>query len=141
MVRAPNPTKETVHDEALGSSPDRRVLSHAGARHRVGHVGVDAILPGDRNGRRRRRRRLSGRATKAPPRRRRQRGVMLSRGRGPWVPPLVLFLAAVVLIVAPHASAQQRHDAAERVTAGSVYRRPLGNDPVTLDPARISDVY
>ena len=66
---------------------------------------------------------------------------MLSRGRGSWVPPLVLFLAAVVLIVAPHASAQQRHDAAERVTAGSVYRRPLGNDPVTLDPARISDVY
>lgn len=25
--------------------------------------------------------------------------------------------------------------------SGGVYRRPLGNDPVTLDPARISDIY
>ena len=25
--------------------------------------------------------------------------------------------------------------------AGAVYRRPLGNDPVTLDPARINDIY
>lgn len=35
------------------------------------------------------------------------------------------------------APAQEKHEA----SAGAVYRRPLGHDPKTLDPARISDIY
>ncbi|MGH7389206.1 MAG: ABC transporter substrate-binding protein [Candidatus Rokuibacteriota bacterium] len=52
-------------------------------------------------------------------------------------PPLrVLALLAIVVAgaVAPAAAG------GDRVVNG-VYRRPLGNDPETLDPARISDVY
>jgi peptide/nickel transport system substrate-binding protein/oligopeptide transport system substrate-binding protein len=41
----------------------------------------------------------------------------------------------VLLAVVTHAGAQP-----SRVDAG-VYRRPLGHDPVTLDPPRISDIY
>jgi oligopeptide transport system substrate-binding protein len=40
---------------------------------------------------------------------------------------------AAVVVAQPHSGTT-----GERVAA---YRRPLGNDPVTLDPARISDVY
>ena len=52
-----------------------------------------------------------------------------------------LLLLAVVLVVATQASAQERKGADERVVAGGIYRRPLGHDPATLDPARIRDVY
>ena len=48
-------------------------------------------------------------------------------GLGPSLT-LVFFVTACVLLLAGTASAQD-------------YRRPLGNDPSTLDPARISDVY
>ena len=54
---------------------------------------------------------------------------------------LVFLLAAVVLVVASRVQAQERKDAGERAVIGSVYRRPLGNEPSTLDPARINDVY
>jgi oligopeptide transport system substrate-binding protein len=40
------------------------------------------------------------------------------------------------------AEAQERPAAQEEpVQEGGVYRRPLGNDPATLDPARIRDIY
>lgn len=56
-------------------------------------------------------------------------------GRGSEGAPLLLFLFFVLFcllaLASAPASAQDRE----------VYRRPLGNDPVTLDPARISDVY
>ena len=43
-------------------------------------------------------------------------------------------LACVLALVVPVASQ-------ERGVVGGTYRRPLGNDPASLDPARISDVY
>jgi peptide/nickel transport system substrate-binding protein/oligopeptide transport system substrate-binding protein len=39
------------------------------------------------------------------------------------------------------AQAQDRATEPGRPDTGSAYRRPLGNDPATLDPARIADVY
>ena len=56
------------------------------------------------------------------------------------VTPLVLLgllLAALVGARSPEASAQDLTGA----NAGAAYRRPLGHDPKTLDPARISDIY
>ena len=57
-------------------------------------------------------------------------------------PPLFLF-ALVCLLVATSlpASAQVRGEASAPVIDGGVYRRPLGSDPATLDPARIRDIY
>jgi len=57
-------------------------------------------------------------------------------------PPLFLF-ALVCLVVATSlpASAQVRGEASAPVIDGGVYRRPLGSDPATLDPARIRDIY
>jgi len=48
----------------------------------------------------------------------------------------VLLLVALVAAVAP-ASAQERPPS----HSTSVYRRPLGTEPATLDPARIADIY
>jgi peptide/nickel transport system substrate-binding protein/oligopeptide transport system substrate-binding protein len=54
------------------------------------------------------------------------------------VPPLLLALLLGALCTGSlPVSAQDREGAA----SGSVYRRPLGHDPETLDPGRISDVY
>lgn len=50
-------------------------------------------------------------------------------GRTPSLTLLALTLLCLILGAAP-AAAQDAE-----------YRRPLGNDPSTLDPARISDVY
>jgi len=36
---------------------------------------------------------------------------------------------------------QERREEKARPTDGGVYRRPLGHDPQTLDPARINDIY
>ncbi|MBI1892715.1 MAG: ABC transporter substrate-binding protein [Candidatus Rokubacteria bacterium] len=36
---------------------------------------------------------------------------------------------------------QERREEKARPTGGGVYRRPLGHDPQTLDPARVSDIY
>jgi oligopeptide transport system substrate-binding protein len=57
-------------------------------------------------------------------------------------PPLFL-LVLVCLVVATSlpASAQVRGEASVPAVDGGVYRRPLGGDPATLDPARISDIY
>ena len=57
-------------------------------------------------------------------------------------PPLFLF-ALVCLVVATSlpASAQVRGEASAPAIDGGVYRRPLGSDPATLDPARIRDIY
>jgi peptide/nickel transport system substrate-binding protein len=52
---------------------------------------------------------------------------------------LALFAVALCLVwVLPARTAAQGRPAP---TDTSTYRRPLGNDPATLDPARISDVY
>ncbi len=60
------------------------------------------------------------------------------RERGGGASPLLLSLALVcsLLSAAAVVPAQPREAA-----PGGVYRRPLGQDPATLDPARISDVY
>ncbi len=39
------------------------------------------------------------------------------------------------------AFAEDRAEDGKRIVAGGVYRRPLGHDPATFDPARISDIY
>lgn len=66
--------------------------------------------------------------------------VATRRGKGGAPPFLSLVgrglaaLACALALVVPAASQ-------ERPARGGTYRRPLGNDPATLDPARISDVY
>jgi oligopeptide transport system substrate-binding protein len=55
-------------------------------------------------------------------------------------PVFSVVLLAVVLILSPAAAAVAESQARNR-PAGDVYRRPLGHDPETLDPARISDIY
>jgi peptide/nickel transport system substrate-binding protein/oligopeptide transport system substrate-binding protein len=59
--------------------------------------------------------------------------------------PLLVVLAGVftLLAVAAVAAAQSvpSVDSRRGVVDGGVYRRPLGHDPVTLDPALIGDVY
>lgn len=47
---------------------------------------------------------------------------------------------SLVAVVCPGVAAE-REEAARRVDDGGVYRRPLGNEPATLDPARIGDIY
>lgn len=63
------------------------------------------------------------------------------KGRGSWRSPL-LFLVAVCLVSAPWIPglAGEPDGDGARGAAG-VYRRPLGHDPQTLDPARINDIY
>jgi oligopeptide transport system substrate-binding protein len=57
-------------------------------------------------------------------------------------PPVLLLVLLCVIIGASHpASGQDRRDGGTPSLNGGVYRRPLGNDPATLDPARISDIY
>jgi len=61
-------------------------------------------------------------------------------GKGGRRPPfliLVLVLAALVLAHPAPLRTQDRTSGA----AETVYRRPLGHDPKTLDPARVSDIY
>jgi oligopeptide transport system substrate-binding protein len=50
---------------------------------------------------------------------------------------LSVLLSALLSAGALPAWAQEQHEA----NGGAVYRRPLGHDPKTLDPARISDIY
>ena len=56
-------------------------------------------------------------------------------------PFLAVFAACALVAGAPPVLAQERGTVREVVKAEGVYRRPLGNDPETLDPARISDIY
>jgi len=51
-----------------------------------------------------------------------------------------LLLLVCLLLPAPRAPAQDKAEPGPG-TASGTYRRPLGNDPATLDPARISDIY
>jgi len=51
-----------------------------------------------------------------------------------------LLLLACLLLLASPSPAQDKGEPG-LASAGGTYRRPLGNDPSTLDPARISDIY
>ena len=51
-------------------------------------------------------------------------------------PPILVLTLLGALIATPAPARAQDHQ-----RAASVYRRPLGNEPATLDPARISDIY
>jgi len=63
-------------------------------------------------------------------------------GEGSACSPLLAVLVACgLLATCPPALAQAPSAEREGVKTGGVYRRPLGNDPETLDPARISDIY
>jgi oligopeptide transport system substrate-binding protein len=58
---------------------------------------------------------------------------------GGGLPPVLLsvLLSALLGAGALPAGAPEQHEA----NGGAVYRRPLGHNPKTLDPARISDIY
>jgi peptide/nickel transport system substrate-binding protein/oligopeptide transport system substrate-binding protein len=56
--------------------------------------------------------------------------------RGRWASCLVLLWLSLGL--APGAAEAQERPPAQ---SGGVYRRPLGHDPTTLDPARLRDIY
>lgn len=62
-------------------------------------------------------------------------------GRGGGRLPLLAPLLVVLFASAADVGAQTRAEATGRANDLTTYRRPLGNDPATLDPARISDVY
>ena len=64
----------------------------------------------------------------------------LVRRKGGLGPPLLFAAVLTLLAVAPQAATAQDRTQAP-AAGGGVYRRPLGNDPATLDPVRISDVY
>jgi hypothetical protein len=49
----------------------------------------------------------------------------------------VLFVVLAILASDGLPAAQER----QPIVDSGAYRRPLGNDPATLDPARIRDVY
>ena len=53
----------------------------------------------------------------------------------------LLVLVCLAVATSLPASAQVRGEASASTTDGGVYRRPLGSDPATLDPARIRDIY
>ena len=54
-------------------------------------------------------------------------------GKGGRRAPFLSLCLLLVVVASGHPALGQ--------TNGGVYRRPLGNDPVTLDPARIADIY
>ena len=55
--------------------------------------------------------------------------------------PLCSSPLSLVLVALVARRARRPRSAAAAPASGGVYRRPLGNDPATLDPARISDIY
>ncbi len=63
--------------------------------------------------------------------------------KGGAIPPFLILFAILCLLGTEWtlASAQERGEGKERPVNGGIYRRPLGHDPATLDPARISDIY
>jgi oligopeptide transport system substrate-binding protein len=84
------------------------------------------------------------------------RGPTPGHGAVLWGPPssgaLRRFILCLLLVIALVPSACDRRDEAERspqhpsqtvqkTPSGGTYRRPLGNDPTTLDPPRITDLY
>src|SRR5262245_54502467 len=110
--------KEESDEQGPGSASGPRVVPAGRADHRVGHLRHHPGVPGDRHGGGRRLLGLQGRR----------------EGRG--VIPFLLFALLVVGVLPARGLA-----ADGRVEGGGVYRRPLGHDPATLDPARIKDIY
>src|SRR6516225_5462193 len=55
--------------------------------------------------------------------------------------PAVALLLLLLLGTGRLVLAQQRTGGSSEAGEGGVYRRPLGNDPTTLDPASIRDTY
>src|SRR5215831_9576323 len=139
MGRASQPFRRKSNGEGIcglgGGGGSDRVIPAGGAGDRVGHVPLDPVLSGDRDCRGRRRLSVA-RSLPAP-------SSLVSRfgmGKGGRRPPfliLVLVLAALVLAHPAPLRTQDRTSGA----AETVYRRPLGHDPKTLDPARVSDIY
>ena len=60
--------------------------------------------------------------------------------KGGFGPPLLFAALLLVAALAPALPAWSQESPAAPVTGG-VYRRPLPNDPATLDPLRVSDTY
>ncbi|MFQ5829028.1 MAG: ABC transporter substrate-binding protein, partial [Candidatus Methylomirabilia bacterium] len=59
----------------------------------------------------------------------------------PFLLPLLLVVLCLLGVTITPASVQELRPGKERRVDGGVYRRPLGHDPATLDPARIRDIY
>ncbi len=64
-----------------------------------------------------------------------------AREGGRWAPLLALLLGCLLAAPTQPALAQDRSPQREPGRAGGTYRRSLGNEPATLDPARIRDIY
>ena len=62
-------------------------------------------------------------------------------GRRPPLLCLILGVGGVALAAPWSATAQTRTESVHGTVEGGDYRRPLCNDPSTLDPARVSDTY
>jgi oligopeptide transport system substrate-binding protein len=54
---------------------------------------------------------------------------------------LLVVVASILGAAALPASGQGRAEPTTPAVEGGVYRRPLGSDPATLDPARVSDIF
>src|SRR5438445_14938 len=106
--------KEESNGQARGSTPGPGVVSARRSRDRV--LGHHAVLPGHRHGRRWR---------------------LVAHDLGRKGVGVVPFLLVVALLAALPFGA----GAADEGVNGGIYRRPLGHEPATLDPARISDIY
>src|SRR5438128_872310 len=106
--------KEESNGQARGSTPGPGVVSARRSRDRV--LGHHAVLPGHRHGRR-------------------WRLVAHDLGRkGVGVVPFLLVVALVAAL--PFGAG-----AADEGVKGRIHGRPRGDEPATLDPARISDIY
>ncbi len=64
---------------------------------------------------------------------------MTGRPEGAGKRALLLVAFCLLTVITTVAPAQPRHE--EPAARGGTYRRPLRQDPITLDPARISDIY
>jgi peptide/nickel transport system substrate-binding protein/oligopeptide transport system substrate-binding protein len=62
-------------------------------------------------------------------------------GRGAGAGKRALLTIALCLLIAGPAVAPGQEQGQDAPARGGVYRRPLRQDPVTLDPARVSDIY
>jgi oligopeptide transport system substrate-binding protein len=68
-----------------------------------------------------------------------RRGV--ARGERGGVRSLALLVAALFVVIVAGGVAAQTAGAPERREPAGTYRRPLGNEPASLDPARLVDIY
>src|SRR5262249_43233090 len=106
--------KEESNGQARGSAPGPGVVPARRSRDRV--LGHHPVLPGDGCG---------------------GRGWLVAHDFGRKGVGGVPSLLVVVLVAALPLGA----GAADEGVNGGIYRRPLGHEPATLDPARISDIY